>query len=409
MRSTACRASHWLTSCDRGCLPTQLSSAQQHIVVAPPSVAATDIAAHCPHLVRSSSLAVVNFTYAYASYDLGLDFRHFSSDATYVTWAVACAPHELSFEYALEYSNPGGILTAEFDCADQGLLLLYIVISAVYLPVFYVVMMRFQPNEPLDGSDDDDDEHGGGRDDLHSSAQQLITFATGCVAAGVCLNMFHLLLFGWDGAGVPLLQWVALLLDSVGQCLLIATCVLLSHQALWTAGVSRATRPLCATAVALVVAYTAVLVSELFITNEERALVDSYDTPAGVALGVVRVLCALWLVRRSVTAKLSVRWATQRTFYSKLIAAIAAHAVLELAALVLVRAHGVNTASWKVPPSVCHEAATLALLVVPVVLLWPSRFRKLFEESSSGVTVDDDRNPRLLRAADRRDADDDML
>lgn len=144
------------------------------------------------------------------AYDLTLNVEP-SMDRQHIAAVIARCGQQVSAEYIVEFTNPGGYLVQHFACSDQGLLQSYVgfsILAFLLSPVFYNAMRVLQ------------------RRQAHNDVSAIFFTASGFFGARLWLFTVHLMVYSRNGLGLGMLLFVAQFLDFISTTM--ATLVLMA-------------------------------------------------------------------------------------------------------------------------------------------------------------------------------------
>jgi len=147
------------------------------------------------------------------AYDLTLNVEP-SMDRQHMAAVIARCGQQVSAEYIVEFTNPGGYLIQHFACSDQGLLQSYIwfsVIALVLAPVFYSAMRVLQ------------------RRQAHNDVSAIFFTSAGFFGARLLLFTVHLAVYSRNGLGLGMLLFVAQFLDFISTTMATLVMMALVH------------------------------------------------------------------------------------------------------------------------------------------------------------------------------------
>jgi len=166
----------------------------------------------CNDLVRRAKVIepLSERTKEVIAYDLTLNVEP-SMNRQHIATVIARCGETVNAEYIVEFTNPGGFLEQHFACADRGLVLSYLWLSAAALALapFLAISMRALH-----------------RRQAHNDVSALFFAGSAFFGARVWLFTVHLLVYSRNGMGLGMLLFLAQFLDFL--CNTMATVVLLA-------------------------------------------------------------------------------------------------------------------------------------------------------------------------------------
>eukprot|EP00928_Gymnodinium_smaydae_P069861 TRINITY_DN5364_c0_g1_i1.p1 TRINITY_DN5364_c0_g1~~TRINITY_DN5364_c0_g1_i1.p1 ORF type:complete len:442 (-),score=75.39 TRINITY_DN5364_c0_g1_i1:181-1506(-) len=147
------------------------------------------------------------------AYELTLNVER-SMDRQQVATVIARCGQELSAEYIIEFTNPGGFLETQFACTDQGLLQSYLFLSLVLAGLAPVFLSAHRILH---------------RRLAHNDVSACFFTGVGFFFARVWLFTGHLLAFSRNGLGLGMLLFVAQFLDFLSTTMTVLVLLAFVH------------------------------------------------------------------------------------------------------------------------------------------------------------------------------------